>query len=521
MVTPPAVVRVKRCAALPTPHDDDGEAPARGQVTAGAAAGGAFEGDVGTAFTPASPGAPGRGPGCEIGASDDAAVVPARATPPAVNADKVAATAIALLGNMVPPGVGSKGLTAAAPRRFRGSRSRRGIVVAVCEAPDATAPVPCARARAGSRARSEDPRGGRAVDLRHGTVSSGELAALWTWFADTQCQAYSPLYNRIARCVASNDAVLEMVGSAQPQGHVPNVLLAAVHFLLLSGADGPLARVYAGECDADPGPLFIDFCLEHRDAVITLLDTRHTNTNEVGRSAVVGPALTEAARRLGEPIGLVDVGCSAGLNLLCDQYRLDYGPAGSTGPPLAPIVLECEVRGKVPPISAELPSVMARVGIDRDPVDLGDRDAFLWQLACVWPDTGRLERTRRALEHARDVDLRIVRGDAVEELATVVHSLPAGCVPVVLTTWALAYLPVPRRADFVEALRDISHVRPLAWISGEGPTVVSAFADVSAPTDEMGTDASVLGMVVFEEGHGDATLLAFVQPHGRWIDWRA
>ena len=352
-------------------------------------------------------------------------------------------------------------------------------------------------------------------------MSAGELAALWTWFADTQCRSYSPLYNRIARAVASNEVVLDMVGAAQPQGHVPNVLLAAVHFLLLSGDDGPLARVYAGESDADPGPLFIDFCLENRDAVVTLLDTRHTNTNEVGRSAVVGPALTEVARRLGEPIGLVDVGCSAGLNLLCDQYRLDYGPAGATGSPLSPIRLECEVRGQVPPIAPELPSVMERVGLDRDPVDLRDRDAFLWQLACVWPDTGRLARTRRALEHARDVDLRIVRGDAVDELAGVVGSLPGACVPVVLTTWALAYLPVPRRAAFVEALRDMSHDRPLAWISGEGPTVVSEFADVTAPTDEMGTDASVLGMVVFDGGHEDATLLGFVQPHGRWIDWRA
>ena len=112
-----------------------------------------------------------------------------------------------------------------------------------------------------------------------------ELSAVWIWFADNVCREYSPIYDRVARTVAASDDVLSLVREAPPRSHQPNVLLAAVHYLVLGGLDHPLAAVYAGVSDADPGPLFVDVCLTHRDEILELLATRHTNTNEVGRSA--------------------------------------------------------------------------------------------------------------------------------------------------------------------------------------------------------------------------------------------
>lgn len=347
-----------------------------------------------------------------------------------------------------------------------------------------------------------------------------DLAELWVSFADTQCAAYSPLYDRIARTVATSADVLALVQDAPGRAHMPNVLLAAVHYLLLGGAADPLGAVYDGSSDADPGPLFVDFVRRHRSAVAELLATRHTNTNEVGRSAVVGPALTTVAGRLGSPLGLVDVGCSAGLNLLCDTYRMEYGDAGATGPPRAAVRLTCDVIAGAPPIAAMLPPLAARVGIDAAPVDVHDDDEVRWQLACVWPDTGRLPRSRVAFEAARGADLQIVVGDAVDAIEDVVKSLPADCIPVVLTTWALAYLLPERRSAFESALATLGRERPLAWISGEGPGVVSYFADVEVVTDAMGTIASILGLVMFSGDAVDATMLGFVHPHGSWLDWR-
>jgi hypothetical protein len=300
---------------------------------------------------------------------------------------------------------------------------------------------------------------------------------------------------------------------------MPNVLLAAVHYLILSGLDHPLAAVYAGESDGDPGPLFVDVCLTNRAAITELLQTRHTNTNEVGRSAVLGPALTEVASRLGPPVGLIDVGCSAGLNLLCDRYLLDYGPAGTTGPADSKIRLTCEVVGGHPPIAAHLPPVAARIGLDRDPVVLSDDDSVRWQLACVWPDTGRLSRTRRALEMACDAHLDIVEGDAVDAIPGLLATLPAECVPVVVTTWALAYLSVDGRVDFVEALQSSTARGPIAWISGEAPGVVPILPDVGSPATDVGVEVSVLGLVTFDGSDVDARTLGYVHPHGRSLEW--
>jgi hypothetical protein len=350
-----------------------------------------------------------------------------------------------------------------------------------------------------------------------------ELSDVWTYFADTSCRGYSPLYDRICRAVAQSDAVLDFVKQAPGRAHQPNVLLAAVHYLLLegtrAGVNDPLAAVYAGESIADVGPLFVEFCLAHQSELMPLLQTRHTNTNEVGRSAVLGPALTTVAAELGEPIALVDVGCSAGLNMLCDRYRLDYGDAGATGPVDAPVQVSCNVVGGEPPIAPLLPPIVERVGIDLDPVDVRNDDDRRWQLACVWPDTGRLPRTRLALDELRRTPPRIMQGDAVATVHDVVFGLPSDATAVVTTTWALAYLSKENRIAFRDELQRASLARPVAWISGEGSKVVADIAR-DAPSDAQGIEANILGLTVFRGGERDAQMLAFVHGHGTWIDWR-
>ena len=208
------------------------------------------------------------------------------------------------------------------------------------------------------------------------TARSGEeLSRQWEVFVERECRGYSPLYESICRSVAVDDDLLALVESGPPSARQPNVLLAAVHYLLLGGVDHPLAEVYAGTSRTDPVPQFRDVCLMHRDAVLGLLATRHTQTNECGRSAAIVPALTWVARQLREPLALVDVGASAGLNLLCDQYRIDYGPAGASGPPDSPVRIDCRVLGGSPPIAARPPELAARLGLDREPLDVDDPDA--------------------------------------------------------------------------------------------------------------------------------------------------
>ncbi|MGO9877542.1 MAG: DUF2332 domain-containing protein [Acidimicrobiia bacterium] len=347
-----------------------------------------------------------------------------------------------------------------------------------------------------------------------------EFGRIWEWFADSSCRGYSPLYDRICRFVAQDDDVLALIKQAPPAAHQPNVILGVVHYLLLGGLDHPLAAVYAGRNDADPGPLFRDVCLSCRAEVLALMQTRRTQTNEVGRSAVLGPALTWVAGQVRGPLALVDVGTSAGLNLACDRYRLDYGAAGATGPPDADVRIACAVIGGNPPIAAQLPAIVARIGLDRSPIDLTDERDARWLLACIWPDTGRLERTSAAIRHAQQHPPTIRRGDMIDDLPATLAELPDDATVCVLTTWALAYLQSEGRQRFAARLAAAGRQRTIVWISGEGPGVVSAFADAIPPPDG-GVEPSVLGAVVYDGDTAHATALAYVHPHGASINWLA
>jgi len=345
-----------------------------------------------------------------------------------------------------------------------------------------------------------------------------ELAALWTWFAEHSFADGSPLYHRVATAVAADEEVLDLVLQAPPAAHLPLVLLGAVHYLLLDGLEHPLADVYAGRSVADPGPLFLDVCRTQRPALAELLAFRHTQTNECGRSALIGPALTWAAERLGEPLALVDVGASAGLSLLCDRYRLDYGELGTTGPEDSPVTVACQVVAGRPPVADRLPELGPRLGIDREPVDLSDPDDARWLLACVWPDTGRLERTRAAIELARPAPPTVVAGDALDLLGPTVEGLGEDPV-VVLTTWAFSYFGANDRRAFTEQLAELSTRRPLVWVSGDLAGVVEELGPPATRPD--GGPVDVLGAVVYEHGRAEGHLLGLVHPHGAWLDWRA
>jgi hypothetical protein len=346
------------------------------------------------------------------------------------------------------------------------------------------------------------------------------MVRLWRHFAEYECGTYSPRYAAIARSVADDDDLLTLVGEAPPGGRQPNVLLAAVHYLLLGGLEHPLADVYAQRSDLSRAPtLFRDLILSQRDTISALISRRRTQTNEPGRSAVLALGLAVAARRLGEPLGLLDAGASAGLNLLVDSYRIDYGPAGCTGPPDSPVRISCAVHGRAP-VPDRVPTISRRLGIDRSPVDLDDPDETRWLLACVWPDTGRMNRAKAAIDLARSSPPPIVADDMVTGLDAALDTFyPDGPV-VVATTWAHAYLSPEQRQEFVAILARRSRIQPLAWLSAEGPGVVSQLPPPPAG-ERPDITPSIIGLVTFTGGTPRAATLGVCHPHGAWIDWTA
>jgi hypothetical protein len=236
---------------------------------------------------------------------------------------------------------------------------------------------------------------------------------------------------------------------------------------------------------------------------------------------VLGPGLTWIAGERPGDLALLDVGASAGLNLIGDRYRLDYGDYGATGSVDSPVHVDCRVTGGRPPIASRLPAFFWRVGLDREPVDLADADDARWLLACVWPDTGRLDRTAASIRLAQELPPPVRRGDALTGLPRLFDELDdraPTATAVVMNSWSFSYFSLEEREAYLALLSNASRRRPIAWlVADDGVTV----AEVPSLGHDTVRGEHSLGAVLFDEGRLTAgQLLASVQQHGAWIDWR-
>ncbi|MHB1584746.1 MAG: DUF2332 domain-containing protein, partial [Acidimicrobiales bacterium] len=358
-----------------------------------------------------------------------------------------------------------------------------------------------------------------------------DLAAQFRSFSALAGRDGVPLYERIAAGVAEDRRLLSLAAVSPPEQRRPTLLLAAVHFLLLGGDDHPLAAHYRTVAPAGPGgraprsgdPFddFRDFCLSRRPALEALLGTRATQTNEVGRSAALVPGLAAAASALGVArLSLLELGASAGLNLLLDHYAYDYGGVAA-GDPSSPVVLHCELRHGHPQLV--LPELSWRCGLDRQPVDPTDEPSARWLLACLWPDhLARFERLAAALELAAAVVPRppIAPADMVDDLAAVAATVPADAPLCVFHTWSAAYLTAERQRSLAAAVAELARRRPVAWLFAEEPAEVPGLPVPPAPPEGR-RGATALVLTTFHDRTPRSRRLADLHPHGRWLRWWA
>jgi hypothetical protein len=312
-----------------------------------------------------------------------------------------------------------------------------------------------------------------------------ELARRFTLFGELECRDYSPLYEELALGIAADVELLELLTRARPGQRRPTLFLAAVNYL---GGAGPFASFRA-------------FCLDNRDAILEIIETRATQTNEPRRSAVLLPLF----RRVPEPLAVVEVGTSAGLNLLFDRYAYDYdGVRLGTGAPL----LSCSSYL----VPDRFPEVASRVGIDREPADVRDEDAVAWLRACVFADQhDRVERLEQAVEVARQDPPPIVTGDVLSALPDVAAAIPGDAHLVVFHTWTVTYFLREERVGFFDLLDRIGGQRDLTVFSAEGGGVVPDLGVGRTPS-------TVVGEIAYRNGAKQPTVIGSCHPHGAWLN---
>ena len=306
-------------------------------------------------------------------------------------------------------------------------------------------------------------------------------------------------------------ALAALARTGQPHA---NLILAAVHFLLLRGADDPLKRFYAtaGGMGApegeDPFPHFKAFVHKHLDEIKPLIRTRVTNTNEVGRSAVLHPAFRTIGAETDAPLSLIEVGPSAGLNLIWDWYGVRYTKDGVTAATIndaAPLIIDCALRGAALPPTGPIPRVGGRDGLELNPVDLTNADDRDWLRALIWPDqVSRLERLDRAIALFAREKPDIRAGDALALLPDALAEVPRDHAAVVYHTIAIYQFSKEMR-EALESILTVAGLRRPVW----------------RVSFEYDGQLYILSVIRYRDGTREETRLASCHPHGTWIEWCA
>jgi hypothetical protein len=354
--------------------------------------------------------------------------------------------------------------------------------------------------------------------------AADRLARRYHRLATQELHGYCDVYERIALAIVDDPEVLGLFASLVDRVNERSLGVlgfAAVHDLVLADPDEPLAAVYASG-EGDPWPAFRDLVTRRFDDIAHTMTTRTVQTNEVGRTAVLVPALSEAAHRVDHrPLALIEIGPSAGLNLLLDRYRIAYDDGRRYGPEDATVALDCRLLGDHrPPLVDDL-HLADRRGVDLAPLDANDPDDARWLRACLWPGiTERAERLAAAVTVAQAHPPLLVRGDAVAVLGSLIDSVADDVVPVVMATWALAYLHPEGRAAIGDSLATAGAHRDVIAITAEYPAMTPW---VPVPDDgppvQADQGATLLGFGHWSPAGNTAGPLGWTHAHGRWLQW--
>ena len=333
------------------------------------------------------------------------------------------------------------------------------------------------------------------------------LADAYRRFSEASAST-SPLYERVALALSASEEALGAIATTGKRH--PAAVLAALHDLALAGRAPALAAAYAAR-DADAAAsAAIDTVLRSSELTVR----RSLRADETGRHTVLYPAVAEAARRMGaSAVGLIDVGRPAGLNLNVDRVGVAYDNGQSSGDPASPVQRSASIVGGRPVPSGAVPEVVARVVVDRDPVDVTNKEDARWLRACLPPEQGAALEAEIALV---DPPL-LLAGDPVETLQAAFTQVPADALPVVTTTWALSALPLESRLRFLHRLDEAAR-RPVAWVSVEGVGVAP-----SVPTlgDRRASGHSIIGVAVFRHSTLRTEAVGRCWSRGRLLAWLA
>ena len=339
-------------------------------------------------------------------------------------------------------------------------------------------------------------------------MDSQFLAKRFQNFANYECKGSSLLYEILASNLSEDVEMLELSSYSAPGQPVPNLFLASVHYLLLKGYTHDL-KAYYPDLTPDPRlpedvfPYFKDFCRQHREELIAIMRSKLVQTNEIRRCAYLYPSFCYIYEKTKMPLALIEIGTSAGLQLMWDQYRYSYGTQEVYGNPTSTVHLTAELRNGNPPLLfPNSPPVATKIGIDLNVLDVLDSEDYLWLQSLIWPEH---HERRQVLEQVvgvfKENPVHLLEGDGITMLMDVVDQVPKDSALCIFHTHVANQLSEAQKTQLIKnvatigAQRNVFHLYNNIW------------------------DIGNLYLDYFIDGNEFNLVIGETDGHGRWFDW--
>lgn len=291
-------------------------------------------------------------------------------------------------------------------------------------------------------------------------------------FAILECEGSSELYKNLSLQIAKDEDLLNLSLHAKEGQPIPNLLFGAVHYLLLQGVNHELKEFYPSVVEEvkrenNPFPFFKDFCMVNAEKIRFIMENRLVQTNEVRRCAYLYPVFCYIYEQTNKPLSLIEIGTSAGLQLLWDHYSYSYGSDHIYGNQDSLVHLTSKVReGEISHhLLSQTPPVNDRVGIDLHVSDLTNEEDYLWLKALIWPEhKERLKNFEDAANQLRLTPPKLIEGDGVALLSELVEDITEDSTICIFHTHVANQMPVEVKNELIKKVNEIGSCREIFHI---------------------------------------------------------